>query len=160
VLAGQENWHGADARRAAGRSGASDRIHFTGFVSDDDLLYLYNASEFFVFPSFYEGFGLPVLEAMACARAVACSKTSAVHEVADAAAILFDPESIDDMARAMRDLALNPDLCARMERLAVHRAGHFSWRNTAQRTLDVYCEVAAVSSAAVRVSSASVLDLL
>lgn len=163
VLAGQKNWHGGDARRAAGRSGASARIHFTGFVPDEDLLDLYNASEFFVFPSFYEGFGLPVLEAMACARAVACSKTSAVHEVADAAAILFDPKSIGDMTRAMRDLALSPDLRARMERLGLQRASQFSWRNTAQRTLDVYCEVAAREvagrrAADVRLASAPVLN--
>jgi glycosyltransferase involved in cell wall biosynthesis len=128
--------------RAARVSGVADRIHFTGFVSDDDLLALYNACELFVFPSFYEGFGLPVLEAMACGRAVACSNTSALPEVADAAAILFDPYSKDEATRAMLDLVLDGELRARMEKLGAHRAGQFSWQKTAARTLEVYHDVA------------------
>ena len=91
VLAGKETWFGGRVHDAAKRSGVSDRIRFLGFVSDDDLLQLYNACELFCFPSFYEGFGLPVLEAMACGAAVCCSNTSAVPEVADGAAILFNP---------------------------------------------------------------------
>jgi len=143
VLAGKESWRGSEPARAAEKSGLRERIHFTGFVPDDALLYLYNACEFFVFPSFYEGFGLPVLEAMACARAVACSNTSAVHEVADAAAILFDPESTAEITRAMLDLALDAELRARMERLGLQRSTHFNWRNTALKTLEVYYDVVA-----------------
>lgn len=142
VLAGKDNWRGSDARRAAERSGVAERIHFTGFVPDDALLQLYNACEFFVFPSFYEGFGLPVLEAMACARAVACSNSSAVHEVADAAAILFDPHDTGEITRAMLDLARTPDLRARMERLGLQRSAQFNWRKTAEKTLEVYHSVA------------------
>ncbi len=158
VLAGKDKWRGGEVRREAQKSGVSDRIHFTGFVADEDLLYLYNACEFFVFPSFYEGFGLPVLEAMACARAVACSSTSAVHEVADAAALLFDPQSTDELTRAMLDLALNPELRVRMERLGLQRSAHFSWRKSAQQTLEVYYEVARDHSRKARagLSSASV----
>jgi glycosyltransferase involved in cell wall biosynthesis len=128
--------------RAARESGVAERIHFTGFVNDDELLALYNACEVFVFPSFYEGFGLPVLEAMACGRAVACSNTSALPEVADAAAILFDPYSKDEITRAILDLVLDGALRARMEKLGAHRAGQFSWQKTAARTLDVYYAVA------------------
>jgi glycosyltransferase involved in cell wall biosynthesis len=158
VLAGQETWHASEVRRAAERSGLEARIHFTGFVSDEALLQFYNACEFFVFPSFYEGFGLPVLEAMACARAVACSNTSALHDVADAAAILFDPHSTDALARAMLDLALQPEMRARMERLGLQRSTQFSWNETAKRTLGVYCDVvhAATRPAHERVASASV----
>src|SRR5579885_1075446 len=87
VLAGKEGWRADRVREAARETGAADRIRFLGFVSDDDLLHLYNACELYVFPSFYEGFGLPVLEAMACGRAVVCSNTSALPEVADGAAI-------------------------------------------------------------------------
>ncbi len=142
VLAGKEQFNAAAVLRAVRRSRFADRIHLTGFVPDDVLPQLYNACEFFVFPSFYEGFGLPVLEAMACGRAVACSNSSAVHEVADAAALLFDPESIEQMARAMTDLAVDGELRARMERLGLQRAAQFSWKRTAQRTLDIYNEVA------------------
>ena len=142
LLAGKDTWYGARVRAAARESAVSERIHFTGFVGDDDLLQLYNAADLFMFPSFYEGFGLPILEAMACGCAVACSNTSAMPEVADGAAILFDPASPDSMARGMADLLLNYELRARMEVLGAQRAAHFSWRKTAQRTLEVYCEVA------------------
>lgn len=142
VLAGQETWFAPRIRKAAETSGVRERIHFTGFVSDADLLDLYGACDLFVFPSFYEGFGLPVLEAMACGRAVACSNTSALVEVVDAAAILFDPHSTEQMARAMLDLILDAELRARMERIGLQRAAQFSWDKTAQRTLEVYHEVA------------------
>lgn len=142
VLAGKPTWFARRVRRAARDSGLAHRIHFLGFVSDDELLQLYNACELFVFPSFYEGFGLPVLEAMACGRAVACSNASALPEVADAAAILFDPYSTGEITRALRDLILNPELRARMERLGLQRAACFSWDKAAERTLGVYYEVA------------------
>ena len=77
VLAGKETWFADRVHQAARESGVAERIHFFGFVSDPDLLQLYNACDLFVFPSFYEGFGLPVLEAMACGRAVACSNAAA-----------------------------------------------------------------------------------
>ncbi len=142
VLAGQETWFGNSVREAARVSGVADRILFCGFVSDEELLNLYNACDFSVFPSFYEGFGLPVLEAMACGRAVACSGASALPEVANGAAILFDPYSVDEIARAMADLLLDSELKAHMERLGSHRAAHFSWQKTAKKTLDVFYEVA------------------
>jgi glycosyltransferase involved in cell wall biosynthesis len=142
VLAGKDGWHGDATRRAALASGIADRIHFTGFVSDEELLELYNACEFFVFPSFYEGFGLPVIEAMACGRPVACSDGSAVSEVADGAALLFDPHSTTQMTRAMLDLALDSELRARMGRLGLQRSAHFSWRRAAEKTLEIYHQVA------------------
>lgn len=147
VLAGKDTWYGPQVRRAAERSGVGHRIHFTGFVSDEDLLHLYNACELFVFPSFYEGFGLPLVEAMACGKAVACSDSSALPEVADAAALLFDPHSVRDMTRAMLDLLLEGELRARMERLGLQRAAQFCWQTTARRTLEVYQEVAAEAAA-------------
>jgi glycosyltransferase involved in cell wall biosynthesis len=79
---------------------------------------------------------------MACGRAVACSNTSAMREVADGAAILFDPYSLDQMTRAMLDLLLDSELRLRMERLGMQRAAQFSWTKSAKRTLEVYYEVA------------------
>jgi glycosyltransferase involved in cell wall biosynthesis len=141
VLAGKETWFAGRVHEAAQESGVADRIQFFGFVSDSDLLQLYNACDLFVFPSFYEGFGLPALEAMACGRAVVCSNTSALPEVVDGAAIVFDPYSVDEMVRAIADLLLDSELRLRMERLGTQRAAHFSWQKTAQRTLEVFHEV-------------------
>jgi glycosyltransferase involved in cell wall biosynthesis len=142
VLAGQGTWFAGRVHEAARESGVEDRIQFTGFVSDADLLQLYNACDLFVFPSFYEGFGLPALEAMACGRAVTCSNTTALPEVVDGAAILFDPYAADEIVRAIADLLLDNELRTRMERIGLQRAAQFSWQKTAARTLDVFREVA------------------
>jgi glycosyltransferase involved in cell wall biosynthesis len=141
LLAGKETWFAGRVRDAARRSGVADRIRFLGFVSDDDLLHLYNACDLFCFPSFYEGFGLPVLEAMACGAPVACSNTSAIPEVADGASLFFNPHNPDDITRAMLDLIQHKELQARTRRLGLQRAAYFNWRKTAQQTLEVYYEV-------------------
>ena len=146
VVVGKETWYAPTVRAAAKKSQVADRIHFTGFVDDEELRRLYGACDLFVYPSFYEGFGLPILEAMACGRAVACSNTSAMPEVADSAALLFDPSSKRDLVFAMRDLLLNPELRQRMERLGVQRAGMFSWTSSAAKTLDLYYAVAGQAS--------------
>jgi glycosyltransferase involved in cell wall biosynthesis len=145
VLTGQDSWFASSVRRVASRSPVSSRIHFTGFVDDSDLQHLYGGCDTFVFPSRYEGFGIPILEAMACGRAVACSNTTAVVEVADGAAIVFDPTSIEAMMRAMRDLLLDAELRTRMERLGQQRAAAFDWRDAARRTLDVYYRIAGLA---------------
>jgi glycosyltransferase involved in cell wall biosynthesis len=146
VIVGKENWRASAVHAAAKQSSVADRIHFTGFVSDEGLLRLYGACDVFAYPSFYEGFGLPILEAMACGRAVACSNTSAMPEVADSAAILFNPNSNDEIVLALRDLLLNAELRQRMERLGMQRASMFSWENTASKTLDLYYAVAGETS--------------
>jgi glycosyltransferase involved in cell wall biosynthesis len=142
VLAGKPTWFADQVVAAARESGVADRIRLLGFVSDAELLQLYNACDVFVFPSFYEGFGLPALEAMACGRAVACSNASALPEVVDSAAILFDPYRTDEMVRALRDLLVDAELRTRMERLGLQRAANFSWQKTANAILDVFREVA------------------
>jgi len=159
VLVGKETWYAPVVRAAAKNSAVGHRIHFTGFVSDEELLQLYGACDVFVYPSFYEGFGLPIIEAMACARAVACSNTSAMPEVADSAALLFDPNSQEEIVRALRDLLFNPELRSRMERLGAQRAAMFSWERTASKTLEIYYRIAgqakpALASASTSISSA------
>lgn len=143
ILVGKDNWHASDVRESVRRSGFEDRIHFTGFVPDEDLHKLYCGCDVFVFPSFYEGFGLPILEAMACGRAVACSDTSAMPEVADSAAFLFDPASIAEMTKAMIDLLMDSELRERMGRLGMKRAAKFSWQRAASETLETYQRVVA-----------------
>jgi glycosyltransferase involved in cell wall biosynthesis len=146
IVGKEETWYAPTVLAAAKKSRVADRIHFTGFVDDEQLRRLYGACDLFVYPSFYEGFGLPILEAMACGRAVACSNTSAMPEVADSAALLFDPSSKRDLVFAMRDLLLNPELRQRMERLGVQRAAMFSWSSSAAKTLDLYYAVAGEAS--------------
>ena len=141
VLVGKPTWFSSKVQEAARESGVADRIQFVGFVSDADLLQLYNACDCFVFPSFYEGFGFPALEAMACGRAVVCSDASALPEVVDGAAILFDPYAIDEMVRALADVLLDAQLRSRMERLGIQRAAHFSWQKTAHMTLEAFHQV-------------------
>jgi glycosyltransferase involved in cell wall biosynthesis len=144
VLVGQNKWEAPLVKQAAEKSPAATRIHFTGYVSDDELRLLYNACEAFVFPSFYEGFGIPILEAMACGCPVACSNTSAMPEVADGAAIFFNPHSVEEMTRALQDLVLDAELRGRLSRLGQNRASQFSWDAAARRTLEVYYEVAGI----------------
>lgn len=151
VLAGKPTWFADRIYDAAQKSGIQDRIQFCGFVSDPELLQLYNACDLFVFPTFYEGFGIPALEAMACGRAVTCSNTTSLPEVVDGAAILFDPYSTDEMVRALADLLLDAELRTRMERLGLQRAAHFSWQRAAERTLAVFHEVAEGAAARGRV---------
>jgi len=143
VLAGQNTWFTPRVMAAAQASGVASRIHFTGFVSDSDLIQLYNACDCFVFPSFYEGFGLPILEAMASGCAVACSNTSAMPEVAEGAGLLFDPRNPASIARSMADVLLDGELRKRMETRGLQRATHFNWRKSALATLDIYREVVA-----------------
>ena len=126
------------------------------FVADEDLTRFYGACDLSVYPSLYEGFGLPIIEAMACGRAVACSNTTAMPEVADSAALLFDPKSRIEMVRAMRDLLLDSELRTRMERLGQQRASLYNWERTARKTLDVYYEVAGAPERVAAGSSISV----
>ena len=142
VFVGKETWASGELHRAVARSTVSERVHFTGFVEDTELLQLYGACDLFAFPSFYEGFGLPILEAMACGRAVICSDTTAMPEVADSAGLLFDPYSTSEIARAMLDVLLDAELRTRLERLGQQRAALFSWQRSARQTLDLYYEVA------------------
>jgi len=156
VFVGQETWYTRELRRAVKQSSVSDRVHLTGFVDDADMVYFYGACDLFVFPSFYEGFGLPILEAMASSRAVACSNTSAMPEVANAAGILFDPHSQEEMTRAIADVLLDSELRARLERLGVARAASFSWEKAAAKTLNVYYEVAGMRHRVTAAAKASV----
>jgi glycosyltransferase involved in cell wall biosynthesis len=142
VFVGKETWYSGDLHRAVKRSPVRDRVHFAGFVEDADLVRFYGACDLFVFPSFYEGFGLPILEAMACGRAVACSQLTAMPEVANGAGLLFDPGSKQEIARAMLDILLDPELRARLERLGLQHAAGFNWEKSAARTLEVYYDVA------------------
>jgi len=144
VMAGQHTWFAPRVLEAVRNSGVADRIVLTRFVDDETLRLLYNGCDLFVFPSFYEGFGLPVIEAMACGRPVVCSSATALPEVTNGAAVLFEPHSTAQQMRAMRDVLLDRELSERMQRKSLHRSQTFDWNETARRTLDVYSEVAEI----------------
>jgi glycosyltransferase involved in cell wall biosynthesis len=140
VLAGARGW-GYDAIFArAVELGLSDRVHFPGFIAADALPDWYRAAEAFVYPSRYEGFGLPVLEAMACGTPVLCSAAPGVREVAGTAAILLPPDDAAAWAAGMALVAGQPALRAALQRAGVARAREFGWEAAAIQTLEVYAQ--------------------
>jgi glycosyltransferase involved in cell wall biosynthesis len=138
VLAGHATPYEKKLRKHAAHLGVDEDTRFVGWVSDEELEGLYRASTCFVFPSLYEGFGLPVLEAMARGVPVACSDRAALVEVAGDAAIRFDPEQPRAVAAAIERLVADPTERERLSRAGRANAARFSWATTAQRTLRVY----------------------
>lgn len=138
VVAGAWDERYPEARQTAARLALTARVRFLGPVADADLPALYAAATIFIFPSRYEGFGLPVLEAMACGTPVACSNVSSLPEVAGDAALLFDPTNPTAMAQAMVQLLDAPSRCAEMRTRGLAQAARFTWAQTAALTLDVY----------------------
>lgn len=116
----------------------ADKVHFTGFVDEEDLPSLYSRAALFVMPSLYEGFGFPVLEAMACGTPVVTSNTSSLPEVACCAALLVDPCSVEAIEDAMRRVLSSPALAAKMSADGIQRASQFTWQRTAMETIAVY----------------------
>jgi glycosyltransferase involved in cell wall biosynthesis len=139
VLPGYPTWHEAELRACAEADGVAGDVRFLGWLSGEELEGLWALAEAFVFPSLYEGFGLPVLEAMARGVPIACSNTSSLPEVAGEAALLFDPRDEAAIAgallRLLDDAVLREQLCAR----GLARAGEFTWQHTARLTLASYC---------------------
>ncbi|MDO8886940.1 glycosyltransferase family 1 protein [Candidatus Oleimmundimicrobium sp.] len=123
------------------RLNLSEAVIFPRFISDEDMSSLYSAAEALVFPSLYEGFGLPVLEAMACGTSVICSNVSSLPEVVGDAAIKVDPMDVDDISRAMRLITEDFSLRNELVEKGLARVKEFSWEKTASKTLEVYREV-------------------
>jgi glycosyltransferase involved in cell wall biosynthesis len=139
VLAGSD-WHGADIIHAMIRQSpwSKDIIHL-GFVQDQDLASFYRGAEAFVFPSLVEGFGMPVIEAMACGCPVICSSDGALGEVAgDAALGVKDVKDVEELAMHLASVARSPGLRDQLRTSGLRRAGEFDWKTTAEGTLDVY----------------------
>jgi glycosyltransferase involved in cell wall biosynthesis len=154
VLPGYPTWHERELRERARASGVERDVRFPGWLSGAELEGLWAIAEGFVFPSLYEGFGLPVLEAMARGVPVACSNTSSLPEVADDAALLFDPREQRAIAEAMRRLLDDEGLRARLRKLGRRRASDFTWQRTARLTLESYAR-ALGSGVAFRPSAAT-----
>jgi glycosyltransferase involved in cell wall biosynthesis len=142
VLAGKRGWMSEGIVARAGEIGIEDRVHLTGYVDEKDLAALYSGARLFVMPSLYEGFCMPVLEAMACGTAVACSNASSLPEIVGDAAATFDPHSVEDMARVVRHVLEEEELRAGLVMRGHERCAHFAWSDCARRVLDTLEQVA------------------
>jgi glycosyltransferase involved in cell wall biosynthesis len=130
-----------DPRRIAQELGIADRVVITGWVPEEDKPALYSGARAFLFPSRYEGFGLPPLEAMACGTPVIAADSSSLPEVVGSGGILLDPDNVTGLAEAMSALWLDDPLRHKLSVQAQRRAAGFSWARTAQETLNAYREV-------------------
>lgn len=142
VLAGKRGWLSDPIYRRAAESRYSPDIVFSGFIADADLPLLYSAADLFAFPSLYEGFGLPPLEAMACGTPVVVSDSSSLPEVVGDAALSVPAESTEELAAAMALPFEDADLRKRMVAAGIRQAKLFSWRSSAEKMLAVYRRVA------------------
>jgi glycosyltransferase involved in cell wall biosynthesis len=141
VFAGGHGWRYASTRRRLAELELTDHVHFIGTVSDGDLACLYRRAEALLYPSLYEGFGLPILEAMASGCPVITSNVSSMPEVAGEAALLVAPQDVGEIASAMEDI-LDPSIARRLREKGWSQARQFSWEKTAQQTLEIYRNLA------------------
>jgi glycosyltransferase involved in cell wall biosynthesis len=147
VLTGPEGWKAHELFDALGaRPGLRERIILTGFVPDEDLSALYSAAGVFVYPSLYEGFGLPALEAMQCGAPVVTSRTSSLPEVVGPDAITVDPTDEDALAQAMLRVLTDSGLARELGRRGLARSATFSWSRTVAETVAAYRVMLAASS--------------
>jgi len=145
VVAGGLGWKYDSVFTTVRRLGLGERVVFPGFIADEDLVPLYQGAELFVYPSFYEGFGLPVLEAMSCGVPVVTSNLSSLPEVTGNAAELVDPQDIGQIAEAMHRVLTDEVRRRRMVQEGMARAADYSWDAAARTLLGVYRSVGGVS---------------
>lgn len=141
VLAGEKSGDWQQVKKEAVRRGVGGLVVIPGFIADQDLPALYSAAELFVYPSLYEGFGLPPLEAMACGTPVVCSNSSSLPEVVGDGGLLVAPRSAA-LSAAITEVLTNDSLKQRLRRRGRERAALFSWDNAVAKTLDLYRELA------------------
>lgn len=138
VVAGESGWGLTEIRKMVGSLGLQDHVVFAGSIEDEDLPDLYRGAHLFVYPSLYEGFGLPILEAMACGIPVITSNISSMPEVAGDAAVLVDPRDPEGLASAMASVLTDEALREKLRQKGIARARGFSWDAVARKTLEVY----------------------
>jgi glycosyltransferase involved in cell wall biosynthesis len=138
VLPGYPTWHERQLRERASSAGVETDVRFLGWLPDEQVEGLWGVADAFVYPSLYEGFGLPVLEAMARGVPVACSNASSLPEVAGDAALLFDPRAPRAIADALERLLGDSVEAERLRSAGLERASAFTWERTARMTLDSY----------------------
>lgn len=141
VITGGRRWRDGGFLDDLRKSGTADRVKILGHVSREELVGLYNLADFSIYPSLYEGFGLPIIEAMSCGTPVACANSTSLPEVAGDAALFFDPLDETAMAAAISRLARDDDLRAEYGRKSLERAKNFSWQRTATEMIAFFDEI-------------------
>ena len=135
IIAGARGWKSENIYREWDKSAFKNDIKFLGYVEPDDKIYLYNLASVFIYPSFYEGFGFPPLEAMACSVPVVASFASSLPEVVGDAALMVDPYNINDLAGALEKVLVDENLKNKLIARGLEQAKKFSWRETARAYL-------------------------
>jgi glycosyltransferase involved in cell wall biosynthesis len=143
VIAGKRGWLAEPIYAAVQRLKLSDQVQFLDFVSDDDLPTLYSGALAMVYPSLYEGFGVPIVEAQACGAPVITSAASSLPEVAGEAALLVDPQDTAAIAAALRRVLSEPGLAERLRADGPRQAAKFTWEGTGLGILALYEKVGA-----------------
>lgn len=143
VFVGGKGWNNSRLQQTIHDHNLSSKVIFTGFVKDEDLPYIYNRASVFIYPSLYEGFGLPPLEAMACGTPVICSNTSSLPEVVGRAGLLINPQDETEIAQAMKKILNSPLLAQKLSAKGQKQAEKFSWAKTARETLAVFHKILA-----------------
>jgi len=143
VIGGKKDLRRKEIYEIIDRLAIGERVVFTGYIQQEDIPALYSAADLFVFPSFYEGFGLPPLEAMACGTPVVCSNAASLPESVGDAAIMVEPEEIETLAGAMDRVLENESIQKHLIARGFEQAKKFSWENTARATIKVYQKVLA-----------------
>ena len=138
VVAGGKGWYYSQIFELAQSLNLTNAVHFPGYIPQEAMNLWYNAATLFVYPSYFEGFGLPVLEAMACGTPVITSNVSSLPEVAGSAALLVDPVNMEQLSEALADVMRHPDLRQAMAEQGLVRAATFNWQETAQETVNIY----------------------
>ncbi len=138
VLVGASGWNNNLLTKTIENLNLKDKVIITGFASDDDLAYIYNKASIFIYPSLYEGFGLPPLEAMSCGLPVITSNVSSLPEVVGNAAILINPNNEDEIMQAAKKLLLDQKVKDKLIKKGLVQAKKFSWQKTAEQTLSVF----------------------
>lgn len=138
VIAGGKGWKSENVYREWEKSEFKNDIIFLGYVDGEDKIYLYNLASVFIYPSFYEGFGFPPLEAMASGVPVIASYAASLPEVTGGAALMVDPYNINEIARAMREILTDENLRNNLISRGLERAKKFNWENTAREYLKIF----------------------
>ena len=138
IIAGSPDQSNPDLHMTAEELGISDSVRWTGYLTDDELLKLYQQSTLLAHPSRYEGFGLQIAEAMACGTPVVCANAGSQTEVAGDAAVLLDPDDVNGFSESIVSIVSDKNIAENMSRKGLEQAAKFTWRKTAEQTLKIY----------------------